>query len=114
MKELLSSIMTALKQDERTLQEVADATGINKTRVFRMRSKHKSPDIEELIKLAELYSITPASAAPTEADIEAIRKAERAKAWDEIWEKAEIKIATKYNMTPEKMMWKLTAPQQVG
>jgi hypothetical protein len=120
MKDLLTATLNALKTDQtNTLREISEATGIQLTRCFRLKAGKGTIDAEEFIKLADFYTLSPES-------VEAARlkelqtqlakdHAEAVKrAYVEVYEKAEIKLAEKYGITPELLNWRLSAPVKVG
>lgn len=108
MRDLVNAIIQALKDDKRTLREISASTGVNQTMLCRIRAKDHSSNIEALIKLADYYGI---SALPTTLYNQQLEDIKR-QAYLEIYEKAELKVAQKYNMTPELLAWRLTAPNQ--
>lgn len=104
MNELIQSIIERFSKDPRTLRELQKLTGINATRVYRIRNGWKA-SADEIVKLAELYSIEMVQKITYEELLNnAIIQAEK-----HVVEKYEAIIAQKYGMTPELMKWKLGA-----
>lgn len=113
MKELLNLIIDRLKRDQdNTLRDVASATGINTSRVFRLKSGKMEATLSELVALAEFYGITTTMQA--EADISRAREEARKEAWGKVWADAELYVAQKYGVTRELMAWRLSDPRLQG
>lgn len=111
MKDLFTHIVTTFKTSGLTLRELSDKTGIQITRCHRLRTKEaqKGFTMEELLKIADAFGITFESY--TQNAITAAKERARQEAYSEIWEKAELKVAEKYGITPTVMEWRITDPK---
>jgi hypothetical protein len=109
MQTLLDQVTQALKSDQRTIKAIAAATGIQVTRLFRLKSKNLAMDAQEFITLAAHYGIS--GQATLDAQISQARQMAKEAAYLEVWHQAEHKVAQKYGITPELMMWRLTDPK---
>ena len=99
MEKIIETILEAIRKDDRPMRIVAAATGIQITRVHRIKAQGLDVKGSELAQLASFYGINPVEVAKKEL-IE-LNLAEAKKL-----------VCDHYGVPCELLDWKLSAPAQ--
>jgi hypothetical protein len=108
MRSLIALVTQSIKADLRTIRDISELTGIQITRVHRLKHGHEMK-ADEFCTLMEFYQLTPQHFLAS--TIEDEKQKARKEAYEEIWDKAEMMVANKFGTTPELMAWRLTDPR---
>lgn len=115
MEQLIKATIEALKNSPMTLKEISSASGIQITRIHRLRHG-KEMMASEFVALAKLFQVDPDSVAhnlmaQAKEQAEQIKKEATEKAWTEIYQNADAFVAKRYGITPELLEWRLSDPK---
>lgn len=108
--ELLGNLaMSRLKDFNLPLRKLSEETGINITRLFRLRSNNKEPKLSELIALCDHLGLTVENFfnETIKKDTAEIKVKTELDLKNMVLDTAIRKVASAYNITPELLIWKI-------
>jgi transcriptional regulator with XRE-family HTH domain len=112
MRNQINQTLEALKADNSTYKRLEEATGIHHQTIRKIALGQREMTVSELLTLADHYSIIPPAAymTVTSESLEQMKKEAQERAFMEVYNAAEAKLAEKYGITQELLVWRLSAP----